>query len=91
MLFQGKLPDFMGFDSKPIPLLGGRATPHQGQIYSSSGRKTSFSPSVRLVADMGENTLHTCLAGGPSDNRFSRWYKSDLKSWLNGDYKILKS
>jgi len=90
MLFQGKLPEFMGFDSKSIPLLGGRATPHQGQIYSSAGRKTSFSPSVRLIADMSEPVLHTCLAGGPSDNRFSRWYKSGLKNWLDGDFKILK-
>jgi penicillin amidase len=90
MLFQGKLPAFMGFDSKPIALLGGRATPHQGQIYSSAGRKTSFSPSVRLIADMSESVLHTCLAGGPSDNRFSCWYKSGLKKWVEGDYKILK-
>ena len=91
MLFQGKLPEWMGFDSKSIPLLGGRATPHQGQIYSSAGRKTSFSPSVRLIADMSESTLHTCLAGGPSDNRFSRWYRSGLQKWIDGSYKILES
>jgi len=91
MLFQGRLPEFMGFDSKSIPLLGGRATPHQGQIYCSVGRKTSFSPSVRLIADMNESVLHTCLAGGPSDNRFSRWYKSGLQKWIEGDYKTLKS
>ena len=57
MLFQGKLPNFMGFDSKEVPLLGGRATPHQGQIYSAGTRKTSFSPSVRLIADMSESVL----------------------------------
>jgi penicillin amidase len=91
LLFQGKLPAFMGFDSKSVPLLGGRATPHQGQIYCSGGRKTSFSPSVRLIADMNERVLHTCLAGGPSDNRFSRWYKSGLQKWIDGEYKILES
>jgi len=90
MLFQGKLPEFLGFDSKPIPLLGGRATPHQGQIYESSGRMTSFAPSVRLVADLSEDDLHTCLAGGPSDDRFSPWYKSGLKKWILGEYKVLK-
>jgi len=90
-LFQGKLPAFLGFDSRPIPLLGGRATPHQGQIYSSNGRQTSFAPSVRLIADLSDETLHTCLAGGPSDNRYSRWYKSGLKSWILGDYKALKA
>ena len=90
ILFQGKLPNFLGFDTKPLPLLGGRATPHQGQIYNSAGRKTSFSPSVRLVVDMSQSDLHTCLAGGPSDNRFSRWYKSGLQNWVKGNYKVLK-
>ena len=90
LLFQGKLPNFLGFDSKPIPLLGGRATPHQGQIYKSAGRSTSFAPSVRLIADMSETILHTCLAGGPSDNRFSPWYTSGLKQWVSGEYKKLK-
>lgn len=89
LLFQGKLPEFMGFDKASVPLLGGRATPHQGQIYCSDGRKTSFAPSVRIIADMSESALHTCLAGGPSDNRFSGWYKSGLKDWLNGNYKRL--
>lgn len=91
ILFQGKLPTFLGFDTKPIPLIGGRATPHQGQIYQSEGRSTSFSPSVRMIADMADSTLHTCLAGGPSDSRFSPFYKSSLKRWMRGEYKILRS
>jgi len=88
-LFQGKLPAILGFDTRPIPLIGGRATPHQGQIYQSNGRSTSFAPSVRLITDMSEPTLHTCLAGGPSDNRFSKWYKSGVKDWVLGNYKTL--
>lgn len=91
IVFQGKLPTFLGFDTESIPLLGGRATPHQGQVYRSAGRDTSFAPSVRLIADMGESSLHTCLAGGPSDSRFSRWYKSGLDDWRVGRYKILDS
>jgi penicillin amidase len=91
MLFQGKLPAILGFDSKPIPLLGGRATPHQGQVYRSAGRHTSFAPSVRLVADMSQKSLYTALAGGPSDNRFSPWYTSGLSQWLAGEYKELKA
>lgn len=88
-LFQGKLPAFLGFDSDPIPLAGGRATPNQGQIYRSNGRQTSFAPSIRMIADLADETLHTCLAGGPSDNRYSRWYKSELKSWMQGKYKAV--
>ena len=89
ILFQGKLPAFTGFDSPLVPVIGGRATPHQGQLYQSAGRETSFGPSVRIVADLGDSFLHTCLAGGPSDNRFSGWYLNELEDWQKGIYKLL--
>jgi penicillin amidase len=89
LLFGGKLPRFLGFDRGPVPLPGGRATPHQGQIYVSAGRQTSFAPSIRIIADMGEDFLRTCLAGGPRDRRFSRHYASDMPSWRAGRYKKL--
>jgi penicillin amidase len=89
MLFQGKLPEFMGFDTPPVPIMGGRATPHQGQIYVSAGRQTSFGPSIRIVSDLSEKRLYTCLAGGPSDNRFSPWYLCELEAWQKGIYKTL--
>ena len=89
-LFQGKLPAWLGLDTKAIPLPGGRATPQQGQVYVSNGRVTSFAPSVRMVADMSEVEIHTCVAGGPSDNRFSKWYTSGIDDWVNGRYSILK-
>lgn len=89
ILVNKKLPTAFGFCTKPIPLLGGRATPHQGQIYRNAGRATSFSPTIRFISDMKDDYLHTCLAGGPSDNRFSKWYRSGLTAWRNGDYKKL--
>ena len=85
-----KLPGVAGFDRGPIPLRGGRATPHQGQIFRSAGRATSFTPSYRMVTDLATDEVQTNLAGGPSDRRFSRWYCSDLENWLNGKYKTLK-
>jgi penicillin amidase len=88
-LFQGKLPAFLGFDTAPVALPGGRATPQQGQIYVSNGRQTSFAPSVRVIADMSEPHLHTCLAGGPSDNRFSKWYRNGVEPWQQGRLKVL--
>jgi penicillin amidase len=91
IVFQGKLPTFLGFDTKEIPFLGGRATPHQGQVYKSAGRQTSFGPSVRLIAEMGDPCLHTCLAGGPSDSRFSPWYTSGIEDWCAGRYKKLEA
>ena len=87
MFFNGKLPAFLGFDAGPIALRGGRATPHQGQVYSSGGRTTSFAPSVRVVVDFAEPGMRTAGAGGPSDRRFSRWYTSGLAGWLAGEYK----
>jgi len=85
-----KLPVFAGFDRGPITLRGGRATPHQGQIYKSAGRVTSFTPSFHVVTDLAQDEVHTNLAGGPSDRRFSKWYCSDLENWLKGKYKKLK-
>ncbi|MGB5702323.1 MAG: penicillin acylase family protein [Polyangiales bacterium] len=90
MFFGGKLPRFLGFDPGPIPIRGGRATPHQGQIYRAGNRLTSFTPSLRLVADMSTRELHTALCGGPSDRRFSKWYKSGVRGWLDGALKLRK-
>jgi penicillin amidase len=89
MLFGGKLPRLFGFDRGPITLEGGRATPHQGQIYRSGGRATSFAPSIRIVTDMAKPEVHTALVGGPSDRRFSKWYVSDLARWQRGELKRL--
>jgi penicillin amidase len=90
MFFGGKLPRFFGFDQGPIPIPGGRATPHQGQIYSAAGRLTSFTPSLRFVADMSAPTLHSALCGGPSDRRFSKWYTSGVEGWRAGRLKVRK-
>jgi penicillin amidase len=90
LLFGGQLPRFLGFDHGPITLPGCRATIPQGQIFKHGGRLTTFSPSYRLIADMGTDAIHTNLAGGPTDRRFSRWYLSDLRNWYEGNYKVLR-
>jgi penicillin amidase len=87
ILFQRRLPRWLGFDRGPIELPGGRATVQQGQIYRSGGRATSFVPSYRMVTDLAEDVIHTTLCGGPSDRRFSRWYCSGLAAWLAGQPK----
>ncbi len=87
ILFGGKLPSFFGFDRGPIVGIGGRSTIHQGQIYRSVGRDTTFMPSFRIVTDLEKNECFTTLAGGPSDRRFSKWYCSDLDNWISGRYK----
>lgn len=89
LLLGGKLPAFTGFDRGPITAVGSRATVHQGQIYTSGGRVTTFMPSFRWVTDMAETVLRSNLAGGPSDRRFSKWYVSDLANWQSGRYKTI--
>ena len=84
------MPEFFGIDSEEVPMIGGRATPHQGQLYQSAGRQTSFAASVRIAADMSEEILHTRTAGGVSDNPFSPWYMSEIQGWLDGTYKRVK-
>lgn len=90
ILFGGKLPSWLGFDRGPVTIPGSRATVHQGQIYRSGGRTTTFCPSYRFVTDLSRDEARTNLAGGPSDRRFSRWYCSDLKNWIRGRYKTLR-
>jgi len=90
VLLGGKMPKFMGFDMGPIVGIGGRATIHQGQIYRSAGRLTTFMPSLRTVTDMSKKEYFSVLVGGPSDRRFSKWYSSDIQNWINGKYKKIE-
>lgn len=90
LLFGGQLPKFLGFDIGPLALPGCRATITQGQIFKNAGRLTTFSPTYRFIVDLSTDEIHSNLAGGPSDRRFSKWYVSDLKNWYEGNYKVLK-
>ena len=90
LLFGGQLPKFLGFDYGPLALPGCRATITQGQIFKNAGRLTTFSPTYRFITDLSTDEIHSNLAGGPSDRRFSKWYVSDLKNWYEGNYKVLK-
>ena len=87
ILLGGKLPKFMGFDKGPFPIKGGRATPHQGQIYRAADRDTSFVASFRMIIDFGNDYIKTNICGGPSDRPFSKYYASDLQNWLEEKYK----
>jgi penicillin amidase len=90
LLFGGRLPAWLGFDHGPLALRGGRGTIQQGQLYRSGGRDTSFAPSLRMVTDLATNEIHTALAGGPSDRRFSRWYTSGVANWYAGKLKTVR-
>jgi penicillin amidase len=89
LIFGKKIPRIFGYDYGPVKLPGCRATIPQGQIHRGKERTLVVAPSFRMIADMATDELHTNLAGGASERRFSRWYRSDIKRWLRGGYKIL--
>ena len=89
IFFDGKLPNFLGFDYGPISIEGNRATVVQGAIFNSDGRHTTFCPSWRFITQMNHDFCYTALAGGVSDRRFSSLYLTDIDNWLGYKYKVL--
>ena len=87
ILFDGKMPKFLGFDYGPFPLPGCSATIVQAAAFQSAGRATSFFPSWRFISPLEKMEAHTVLAGGPSARRFSKLYKSEIAAWRNHEYK----
>jgi len=65
------------------------ATPFQGHLLRVARRESTFAPSYHFTTDMTTDEVYTNLPGGPSESRFSRWYKSDIPRWMNGEYKRL--
>ena len=79
----------LGFQSRRYVMPGNHATLFQGHVMQTATRETTFSPSYHLVTDMGTDIAWTNLPGGPSESRFSRYYKNDLPRWFTGTYKQL--
>jgi penicillin amidase len=79
----------LGFRSGRIAMPGCHATPFQGHLLATATRETSFAPSYHLVTDLGADEIWTNLPGGPSESRFSAFYKNDLPRWQSGVYKRL--
>lgn len=77
----------LGFNSRKHPMRGCHATLFQGHVLQTAIRETTFAPCYHFVTDMTTDEALTNLPGGPSENRFSRWYKSDVARWLSGEYK----
>jgi penicillin amidase len=79
----------LGFESALTPMPGCHATPFQGHLKVTATRESTFAPSYHFVADLATDEAWTNLPGGPSENRFSRWYKTDVPRWIAGEYKRL--
>jgi penicillin amidase len=80
----------LGFNSRRYPMPGCHATPFQGHVMQTATRESTFAPSYHFVTDLSSDEVHTNLPGGPSENRFSRYYNIDVAPWFAGEYKILR-
>jgi penicillin amidase len=79
----------LGFDSPKQPMPGCAATPFQGHVFQTAKNEQTFAPSYHFIAEMNSRAAWTNMPGGPSESRFSRYYKSDLERWQKGEYKRL--
>ncbi|MEX1224763.1 MAG: penicillin acylase family protein, partial [Pirellulales bacterium] len=79
-----------GFNTPAMPMRGCYATLFQGHLFQVATRATTFAPSYHLVTDLAEDEVHTNLPGGPSESRFSRYYRNDIPLWQEGKYKVLR-
>ncbi|MBI2477671.1 MAG: penicillin acylase family protein [Planctomycetia bacterium] len=77
----------LGFNSRHYPMPGNHATPFQGHVLQTATRESTFAPSYHFVTDLGTDEAWTNLPGGPSESRFSKYYKSDVARWFAGEYK----
>ena len=90
--FEGRMGGhFLGFHSARMAMPGCHATLFQGHLLKTATREASFAPSYHFVTDMGTDEAWTNLPGGPSESRFSKWYKNDIPLWTSGTYKRLAS
>jgi penicillin amidase len=80
----------LGFKSPLYPMPGNHATPFQGHVLQTATRESTFAPSYHFVTDMATDEAWTNLPGGPSESRFSPYYKSDVPLWFDAEYKRIE-
>ena len=90
IFFAGQLPKIFGFDYGPYEHIGSRATVAQSQMFKAMGHPATFVAVYRMIADLDRQELHNNNAGGPSDRRFSKYYKTGLTEWMSARYHVYK-
>jgi penicillin amidase len=80
----------LGYRSKRKPMPGNHATIFQGHVYHTARHESTFAPSYHFVTDLGTDEAWTNLPGGPSESRFSKYYRTDVDRWIKGEYKLLR-
>ncbi len=84
-----KGPRFLPWIIGPYNLSGSRATVNQGSVYYRNNNLEVIGPSYRFITSMEKDQAFTILPGGPSDRFYKSSFKSELKRYLNHQYKSL--
>jgi penicillin amidase len=79
----------LGLRTREMAMPGCHATPFQGHLLRTATREATFAPAYHFVADLGTDEAWSNLPGGPSESRFSRYYKSGISLWRRGRYRRL--
>ncbi|MEK6248409.1 MAG: penicillin acylase family protein, partial [Planctomycetales bacterium] len=88
--FEGHLVGrLLGFHTAEMAMPGTHATVFQGHLLRSATRESTFAPSYHFVTDMDQDEIWSNLPGGPSESRFSKFYKNGIEQWANGQYNRL--
>jgi penicillin amidase len=89
VFFQGMLPKFLGFDSGPYQMRGGRETVVQALVVRAGEEKQKAvcGQVWRFITDLGTQSSFTTLPGGPNGRRFSGLYTNEVKDWAEYKYK----
>ncbi len=73
-----------------VSVPGSMDSPEQGRIHRIANQVATVAPVWRMVADLGEEVLHTALAGGPSDRLFAPRRTNDLVRFSRYELKRLE-
>lgn len=88
-LFKSAPPWLARLLSRRVAVPGAMDSPEQGRIHRIAGQVATVAPVWRMVADLGEDVLHTALAGGPSDRLFAFRRTRDLHRFVRYELKTL--
>jgi penicillin amidase len=89
LVFDGKLPGFLGFDSAPVELPGGPTVPFQCQDIRFGDFRIIAGPVFHLAFDLRRPGGWYNIGGGASEQRLGPGYGKGVEDWVAGRFHPL--
>lgn len=86
VLFQDKLPAFLGFHLRPLALPGGPTSPFQARLLRLFGEQVAAGPVCHLIFDLSQPGGWYNFAGGAAEQRFGEGFGAGVQGWAAGDF-----